>query len=253
MGRQFPQGEDTKRMQDRTYGEELALLDNKIAQMGGMAEHILGLAFDALEQRDPLLAARVVELDRRIDALERDIEVQVVAMISQRQPKEEALRRVIAAMRIAADLERIGDLGKNIAKRALVIANEPHPKPLMTGLRHIVELALRQLKDVLDAYAARDASRAISVWHADRQLDDLYNSLFRELLTYMMEDPRNIGLSTHLLFGAKNIERVGDHTTNIAETIHYLVTGVNLTDDRPKGDQTSMTLIKNGEDRGEHS
>ena len=251
MGRQFPQAENARRMQDRTYSDELALLDNKIAQMGGMAEHILGLAFDALEQRDPLLAARVVELDRRIDALERDIEAQVVAMISQRQPKAEALRRVIAAMRIAADLERIGDLGKNIAKRALAIANEPHPKPLMTGLRHIVELALRQLKDVLDAYAARDASRAISVWHADRELDDLYNSLFRELLTYMMEDPRNIGLSTHLLFGAKNIERVGDHTTNIAETLHYLVTGVNLTDDRPKGDQTSMTLIKNGEDREE--
>lgn len=249
----LPRGENKKRMQNRTYSEELALLDNKIAQMGGMSEHVLGLAFDALEQRDPLLAERVVELDRRIDALERDIEAQVVAMISRRQPKEEALRRVIGAMRIAADLERIGDLGKNIAKRALAIAHEPHPKPLMTGLRHIVELALRQLKDVLDAYAARDASRAISVWHADRQLDDLYNSLFRELLTYMMEDPRNIGLSTHLLFGAKNIERVGDHTTNIAETIHYLVTGVNLTDDRPKGDQTSTTLIKNGVDREEDS
>jgi phosphate transport system protein len=253
MGIGLLQGADSDRMQHRTYSEELALLDNNIAQMGGMAEHVLGLAFDALEQRDPLLAGRVVELDRRIDRLERDIEVQVVAMISQRQPKEEALRHVIAAMRIAADLERIGDLGKNIAKRALAIAHEPHPKPLMTGLRHIVELALRQLKDVLDAYAARDATRAMSVWHADRQLDDLYNSLFRELLTYMMEDPRNIGLSTHLLFGAKNIERVGDHTTNIAETIHYLVTGKNLTDDRPKGDQTSTTLIKSDLDREEDS
>ena len=253
MGIGLLQGADSDRMKHRTYSEELALLDNNIAQMGGMAEHVLGLAFDALEQRDPLLAGRVVELDRRIDRLERDIEVQVVAMISQRQPKEEALRHVIAAMRIAADLERIGDLGKNIAKRALAIAHEPHPKPLMTGLRHIVELALRQLKDVLDAYAARDATRAMSVWHADRQLDDLYNSLFRELLTYMMEDPRNIGLSTHLLFGAKNIERVGDHTTNIAETIHYLVTGENLTDDRPKGDQTSTTLIRSGLDREENS
>lgn len=228
----------------RTYVEELALLDNKIAQMGGMAEHVLGLAFDALEQRDPLLAERVVGLDRRIDALERDIEGQVITMIAQRQPQEEGLRRVMAALRIASDLERVGDLGKNIAKRALAIAHETHPQPLMTGLRHIVELALRQLKDVLDAYATRDADRAIAVWHADRDLDNLYNSIFRELLTYMMEDPRNIGLSTHLLFGAKNIERVGDHTTNIAETIHFLVTGVNLTDDRPKGDQTSTTLIK---------
>lgn len=227
-----------------TYGEELALLDNKIAQMGGQAENVLGLAFDALERRDPLLASRVVELDRSIDALEREIESQVIAMIANRQPKEEALRRVMAALRIAADLERIGDLGKNIAKRAFAIAHENHPKPLMTGLSHILELALSQLKDVLDAYAARDADKAIAVWRADRKLDNLYNSLFRELLTYMMEDPRNIGLSTHLLFGAKNVERVGDHTTNIAETVHYLVTGENLPDERPKGDQTSMTLIK---------
>jgi phosphate transport system protein len=234
-----------------TYSEQLVLLDNKIAQMGGMAEHVLGLAFDALERRDPVLAERVVDLDRRIDALERDIEAQVIAMIAERRPQHDELRLIMAALRIAADLERVGDLGKNIAKRALAIAHETHPKPLMTGLRHIVEMALRQLKDVLDAYATRDAERAISVWHADRQLDNLYNSIFRELLTYMMEDPRNIGLSTHLLFGAKNIERVGDHTTNIAETIHFLVTGENLYDDRPKGDQTSFTLIKSERDAGE--
>lgn len=234
-------------MQDyapESYTEELALLDNKIAQMGGMAEHILGLGFDSLERRDPVLAQKVVAYDRRIDELEREIETQVIRMIAERQPQEEGLRRIMAALRIAADLERIGDLGKNLAKRALAIAGENHPKPLMTGLRHIVELALSQLKDVLDAYATRDANRAIAVWHADRKLDNLYNSIFRELLTYMMEDPRNIGLSTHLLFGAKNIERVGDHTTNIAETVHYLVTGETLTDDRPKGDHTSSTLIK---------
>lgn len=226
-----------------TYFEELGRLDDKIAQMGGMAEHILGLAFDALEQRDPKLAEQVIEYDRRIDDLEREIEALTIKMISERQPKEEGLRRIIGALRIASDLERIGDLGKNIAKRALAIANEHHPKPLITGMSHIAELALRQLKDVLDAYAARDEKRAIAVWHSDRHIDDVYNSLFRELLTYMMEDPRNIGLSTHLLFGAKNLERVGDHTTNIAETVHFLVTGDNLTDDRPKGDQTSVTLI----------
>ena len=233
-----------------SYSEELALLDSKIAQMGGQAENVLGLAFDALERRDPLLAGRVVELDRHIDALEREIESQVIVMIAQRQPKEEALRRIMAALRIAADLERIGDLGKNIAKRALAVAHETHPKPLMTGLSHILELALRQLKDVLDAYAQRDAERALAVWRADRTLDNLYNSLFRELLTYMMEDPRNIGLSTHLLFGAKNVERVGDHTTNIAETVYFLVTGNNLPDERPKGDQTSTTLIKTGAETG---
>src|SRR6476646_11437561 len=164
-------------------------------------------------------------------------------MIARRQPLADDLRRVLAALRIAGDLARIGDLAKNIAKRALAIATESHPKPLMTGLRHIGELALAQLKDVLDAYSARDANRALAVWRNDEKIDAMYNSLFRELLTYMMEDPRNIGISTHLLFGAKNIERVGDHTTNIAETVHFLVRGFNITDDRPKDDQTSSTLI----------
>lgn len=231
-----------------TFQEELALLDKKIAQMGGQAEHSLGLAFDALGRRDPNLASTVVSSDARIDELERDIEAQVVSMISRRNPQAEDLRHVMAALRITTDLERIGDMAKNIAKRALAVASETHPKPLMTGMGHMVELALSQLKDVLDAYAERDADRAIRVWKSDQQIDAMYNSLFRELLTYMMEDPRNIGLSTHLLFGAKNIERVGDHTTNIAETIHYLVRGVAISDDRPKGDDTATTLIT-GEDR----
>jgi len=223
---------------------DLMELDHKIAQMGGMSEHILGLAFDALERRDPHLATTVIDSDKRIDDLEREIEAMVISLIARRQPKAEDLRNVMAALRITTDLERIGDLGKNIAKRALAIASEQHPKPLMTGMGHMVELALRQLKDVLDAYAERDAERAIAVWREDQQIDAMYNSLFRELLTYMMEDPRNIGLSTHLLFGAKNIERVGDHTTNIAETIHFIVRGEDITHDRPKGDDTSTTLIK---------
>ncbi|MGE3231976.1 MAG: phosphate signaling complex protein PhoU [Hyphomicrobium sp.] len=227
----------------KSYEEELALLDRKIAQMGGLAEHILARSFDALERRDPQLAEQVVKADKQIDQLERDIEEQVISMIARRQPLANDLRHVMAALRITGDLERIGDLAKNIAKRALAIAHESHPKPLITGLRHMCELALSQLKDVLDAYSARNADRALSVWRADENIDSMYNSLFRELLTYMMEDPRNIGLSTHLLFGAKNIERVGDHTTNIAETIHFLVKGVNITDDRPKSDDTSSTLF----------
>ncbi len=226
-----------------SYEEELALLDKKIAHMGGLAEHNLGLAFDALERRDPRLAETVVKSDKMVDTLERDIEALVISMIARRQPMADDLRHVMVALRISADLERIGDLAKNIAKRALAIAHESHPKPLMTGLGHMVELALRQLKVVLDAYAERDAEKALAVWRDDEQIDAMYNSLFRELLTYMMEDPRNIGISTHLLFGAKNIERVGDHTTNIAETIHFLVRGTNITDDRPKLDQTSTTLI----------
>ena len=226
-----------------SYEDELALLDEKIAQMGGLAEHALGLAFDALEHRDPHLAENVVKGDNQIDTIERDVEQQVISMIARRQPMADDLRHVMAALRITIDLERVGDLGKNIAKRALAIAAEPLPRPLITGLDAMVQMALNQLKEVLDAYAERDAARAIAVWHNDEHIDAMYNSLFRELLTYMMEDPRNIGISTHLLFAAKNVERVGDHTTNIAETIHFLITGEPIGDDRPKGDQTSVTLI----------
>ncbi|MCP4780320.1 MAG: phosphate signaling complex protein PhoU [Hyphomicrobium sp.] len=227
----------------KSYEEELGLLDRKIAQMGGLAEQLLGRSLEALERRDPKLAEDVVRSDRAIDDLEREVEEQVISMVARRQPMANDLRHIVGALRITTDLERIGDLAKNIAKRSLAIADEVHPRPLMTGIRHMAELALHQLKEVLDAYSERDAEKALSVWSNDTQIDAMYNSLFRELLTYMMEDPRNIGISTHLLFGAKNIERVGDHTTNIAETIHYLVRGFNITDDRPKDDQTSSTLI----------
>ena len=227
----------------RSYEDELALLDKKIAQMGGIAEQNLGQSFDALERRDPLLAEAVISSDRSIDNLQREIEDQVISMIARRQPLADDLRHIMAALRITSDLERVGDLAKNIAKRALAIAHETHPKPLISGFRHMVELALHQLKDVLDAYADRDAARALQVWHEDAQIDAMYNSLFRELLTYMMEDPRNIGLSTHLLFGAKNIERVGDHTTNIAETVHYMVTGTSITEDRPKLEQVAPIAL----------
>jgi len=223
----------------RSYQEELALLDKKIAQMGGIAEQNLGQSFDALERRDPNLAESVIKSDRAIDLLQREIEEQVISMIARRQPMADDLRHIMSAIRITGDLERVGDLAKNIAKRALAIAHETHPKPVISGFRHMVELALRQLKDVLDAYADRDGARALQVWNADEQIDAMYNSLFRELLTYMMEDPRNIGLATHLLFGAKNIERVGDHTTNIAETVHFMVTGHSITEDRPKIEQVA--------------
>ena len=227
----------------RSYEEELALLDKKIAHMGGLAEESLGQAFEALERRDPRLAAAVIQSDKQIDQLQKDIEEQLVTMIARRQPMANDLRQIMAGLRIASDLERIGDLAKNTAKRALAISQEPYPKPLMSGLRNMVERALRQMKDVLDAYAGRNSDLALTVWRDDEQIDAMYNSVFRELLTYMMEDPRNIGLCTHLLFGAKNIERIGDHTTNIAENVHYLVKGATIADDRPKDDQTSSTLI----------
>ncbi len=228
----------------KSYEDELRRLDAKIARMGGLAEHNLGQAFDALQRRDSRQADMVIAADRAIDVLERDVENQVIEMIARRQPLANDLRHVMAALRITGDLERIGDLAKNIAKRASAIAEVSHPKPVILGLERMVELALEQLKMVLDAYAERDADRAIQVWRDDQQIDAMYNSLFRELLTYMMEDPRNIGISTHLLFGAKNLERVGDHTTNIAETVHYLVRGQPITDDRPKVDETSSILVE---------
>ena len=227
----------------RSYEEELSLLNNKVAKMGGLAEQVLGQSIDALERRDPQLAAATINEDEAIDELEKEIEEQAVVMIARRQPLAYDLRQIMAALRIANDLERIGDLGKNIAKRAVAVVSEQQPKQLMLGLKHMGELALGQLKEVLDAFIERDADRALKVWYKDEEIDAMYNSLFRELLTYMMEDPRNIGLCTHLLFGAKNIERIGDHATNIAETVYYLVHGRPITDQRPKGDTTSTTPV----------
>jgi len=224
-----------------SYDKELTVLNSKIAKMGGLAEKVLGQSFEALERRDPDLAADTIAEDDEIDQLQTEIEEQAVVMIARRQPMAYDLRQIMAALRISTDLERIGDLGKNIAKRAVAVVTEQQPKQLMLGLKHMGELSLSQLKEVLDAFIERDAERALNVWYKDEEIDSMYNSLFRELLTYMMEDPRNIGLCTHLLFGAKNIERVGDHATNIAETVYYLVHGRPITDQRPKGDTTSST------------
>jgi phosphate transport system protein len=225
------------------YNDELTLLDKRIAQMGGLTEHNLGRAFDALMNRDPSLADQVIKADEEIDTLQIQIEEQVIQMIARRQPMADDLRHIMAALKIAGDLERIGDLGKNIAKRSLAIANEQCPRKLMFGLQHMVESALHQLKDVLDAYGGRSTDLALTVWRDDEQIDEMYNSVFRELLTYMMEDPRNIGFCTHLLFGAKNLERIGDHTTNIAEIVYFLVKGEEIAADRPKRDTTSTTLF----------
>lgn len=227
----------------KSYEDELALLDRRIAQMGGLVERLLGASFDALERRDPALAEQAIAQDRVVDQMQHEIEDMVISVIARRQPMADDLRQVMSALKIVGELERVGDLAKNIAKRSLTIASEAYPKPLVSGLRHMVDLALAQLKEVLDAYAGRNAALALKVWNDDQRIDQTYNSVFRELLTYMMEDPRNISPCTHLLFGAKNIERIGDHTTNIAEMIHFLVVGRTIADDRPKGDETSSTLV----------
>jgi phosphate transport system protein len=226
-----------------SYDADLAALDRTITEIGGHCERLLTNAFAALERRDPQRAAAAVASDKAINALERSVQDQAIRIIARRQPMANDLRHVMTVIKISGDLERIGDLAKNIAKRAIMVAHETPPKSLLNGLGHMTEHALGQLKDVLDAYAARDAEKAMAVWHDDARIDLLYNSLFREMLTYMMEDPRNIGVCTHLLFGAKNIERIGDHTTNIAENIHYLVHGVLPDGDRPKGGEATLLTI----------
>ena len=227
----------------KSYEAELKLLDQKLAQMGGLVEQQLGNAFASLERRDPRTASEVIASDQAIDDFQKEIEEQAISMIARRQPMAQDLRLIVSTIKVTGDLERIGDLAKNVAKRALAIAPEARPQSLILGLRHMTELAMTSLKDVLDAYMTRDDEKALKVWRSDTDIDALYNSMFRELLTYMMEDPRNIGLCTHLLFGAKNIERIGDHATNIAETVHYMVHGTTLVDDRPKGDKTSITMV----------
>lgn len=227
----------------RSYDQEFAELDRITAEMGGLAEALLTDAFDALSRRDPKLAEKAAQSDRAIDRLERELQERAILMIAKRQPMADDLRHIMTLLKIGGDLERIGDLAKNIAKRALAVANETHPKPLIVGLEHMADQAKRQLKNVLDALSARDADKAVAVWRGDADIDAIYNSVFRELLTYMMEDPRKISLCTHLLFGAKNIERIGDHATNIAENVYFLVTGVTLSDDRPKSDDTSSLIM----------
>jgi phosphate transport system protein len=226
----------------KRYDEELIELQTMLAQMGGFAEDQLARAFEALAKRDTEAADRIIAADDKIDALELAIEEKAILVIAKRQPMALDLRDIMVAIRVASDLERIGDLAKNIAKRTLAIS-ENHPGRIMNGLMRMGKLALGQLKDVLDAYVQRDEAKALAVWRADEDIDALYNSIFRELLTYMMEDPRTIGLCTHLLFGAKNIERIGDHCTNIAENIYYLVNGKPLRDERPKKDRTSVTPV----------
>lgn len=224
------------------FDEELRLLRARIAAMGGLAETLVSRSIDALLKRDLEEAADVIQLDHKLDAMELEIEEQAILTIALRQPVADDLRTIIVAIRIANDLERIGDLAKNIAKRASAI-NSGIPRSLGPGLRRMGDLAMAQLNNVLDAYAASDAVRAVDVWRQDEELDALHTSIFRELLTYMMEDPRVISSCTHLLFAAKNIERIGDHATNIAENIYFLVHGTPLRDARPKGDASSSTSL----------
>jgi phosphate transport system protein len=225
-----------------SYDADLQSLRRRITEMGGLAEKMLSDSIDALVRREVPLAQAVIAADARLDVLQREIEETAILTIARRQPLAVDLRETISAIRVSGDLERIGDLAKNITKRVLAIANQLQPQRIVAGVQHMSDLVAEQLKDVLDAFTEGDVDKALDVWQRDGAIDALHTSLFRELLTYMMEDPRNITFCTHLLFCAKNIERIGDHTTNIAETIHYLVTGQTLQAERPKNDRTSLVV-----------
>jgi len=224
----------------KAFDVDLQELIRMVTEMGGLAEKQIADSVAALAKRDVAFAAEVVTLDAAIDALQRELEEKAVLTIARRQPMAVDLRQIVGTIRISGDLERIGDLAKNIAKRVAELNGDFYPQKLMRGVEHMAALVLAQLKEVLDGYAAHDVEKALSVWRGDTEVDALCTSLFRELLTYMMEDPRNITFCIHLMFCAKNIERMGDHATNIAETVYYVIEGRQINDQRPKGNTTVL-------------
>jgi len=228
----------------KAFDTDLQELTRKVAEMGGLAEREVADSVQALSRRDNELAKKVISTDAQIDALQLEIEEKAILTIARRQPMAVDLREVVGALRVANDLERIGDLAKNIGKRVLAVSGEEFPsQKVLRGVEHMTNLVLGQIKQVLDAYAARDVGIALAVWKGDEEIDAMCTSLFRELLTYMMEDPRNISFCIHLMFCAKNIERMGDHATNIAETIYYMIEGHPIAEKRPKGDTTSFAMM----------
>jgi len=231
----------------KSFDEELQRLNAVVLRMGGVAEAQLAGAIEALVRRDSALAERVVAGDAAIDQMDLELDENAIRTLALRQPMANDLREVISSLKISSDLERIGDYAKNVAKRTLAL-NQLTPHEAARSIPRMAKLVQAIIKDVLDAYANHDPNRALDVWHRDEEVDEMYTALFRELLTYMMEDPRNITPCTHLLFIAKNIERIGDHATNIAETTHYLATGKRITGGRPKGDLSSFQVMNPDDD-----
>jgi phosphate transport system protein len=225
----------------KAFDTDLQEITRKVAEMGGLAERQIGDAIQALTDRDMDLAERVIATDPTIDAMQHDVEEKAVLTIARRQPMAVDLREIVGAMRVCNDLERIGDHAKHVAKRVVALDMDLHPQRLIRGVEHMASLVLSLLKQVLDAYASRDLATALAVWNGDEEVDALCTALFRELLTYMMEDPRNITFCMHLMFCAKDIERIGDHATNIAETVYYIIEGRAIADQRPKGDPTNFS------------
>jgi phosphate transport system protein len=226
----------------RAFDVDLQELARKIAEMASLARKQVKDATEALANRNIALAERVIAADDQVDAWQREIEEKAIITIARRQPMAIDQREIVGALRISNDLERIGDLAENVAKR-VVLTDEFRISDLILQIERMVELVLNQLTRVLESYERRDVGAALEVWRKDQEIDALNNSLFRELLTYMMENPRNITFCAHLLFCAKNIERMGDHATNIAETVYYIVQGRPLSEERPKADITSKQTL----------
>lgn len=225
-----------------SYGEDLRRLREMIARMGGLAERQVADSALSLVRRDSDLASEVVMRDAQLDAMEREVEQYCVRLLALRQPMAGDLRLIIACMKISQDLERIGDYARNGAKRAIVVSQQPLMGSL-NGFERMAELVQENLKGAIDALVEDDAAKADEVWGNDEPIDGIYNGIFREMLTFMMEDPRNITAATHLLFIAKNLERIGDHATNIAERVHFAVLGESLTEERPKADISSSAVV----------
>jgi phosphate transport system protein len=224
----------------KAFDTDLQEITRRVAEMGGLAERQIADATRALVERDTDLAERVIATDPTIDAMQHEIEEKAILTIARRQPMAIDLREIVGAMRVCNDLERIGDHAKHIGKRVVALDLDLHPQKLIRGVEHMASLVQGLLKQVLDAYASHDLTTALAVWNGDEEVDALCTSLYRELLTYMMEDPRNITFCMHLMFCAKDIERIGDHATNIAETVYYMIEGRPITEQRPKGDSTDF-------------
>lgn len=227
----------------KQFDEELDEMRDLIAQMGGLVEQQMANAIAAIGRRDDALAKRCQEADVEIDRMEDKVEALTLRMLALRQPVALDLRAILAALRIAHDLERMGDYATNVAKRASALTQLHEVGPI-NGIVRMGRLTHAVIKDVLDAYTEPNVDKAVTAWNRDQEIDQMYTSLFRELLTYMMEDPRNITPCAHLLFVAKNIERIGDHATNIAETLYFQEKGTRLQGLRPKGDRTSYAVVE---------
>jgi len=231
----------------KSYDVELSKLGDALARMGGLAETQLASAIQALENRDGELAGEVVGGDSRIDSLDAFINEQAIKVLALRAPVADDLRTVVTALKIAGEVERIGDLAANVAKRSLVL-NQLPPVAQTRSVSRLGRLSLAMVKDVLDAYLGADAEKALAVRDRDQELDEIHSALFREILTYMMEDPRTITPCSHLLFIAKNLERIGDHATNVAEMTHFRITGKSLPEERVKCDTAASLTGLPGHD-----